>query len=433
MSEHVRALLDRAAEGPIGDPPVAALVDRAARRQRMRRSAIVVVSAGLTAAVIVAIIGLVGHGQTVNNRPVLPSPAQPPGATVSQLVHGTWHAIPEPPTPLCQTGSVAISTGPAVLAVNTWDKGICQGAAEVYSPRTNRWRELDRPPVAVRGYPSMARADSSVMLAADPTNTAALLDLRTGHWQLLSPPPVSVVGAMVVASGTTFFFVGGGPDHDQVASYDGHAWSVRPALPHQGSQVVNVAGYADHGALWAAVTDEQQHGHSFSARLQILRLGSGGWVVQPKPVGIPLIPTSVQALGGSELVVGINCPSYASCPAVVEDLALVRLADGSGQSIPAPYQLHRRLHFFLQTAVAAGQTIVGINGSAEHGFRPIVHPGAALVYDSTHHKWRLTPRSPWVKFSYGIVWTKHGLVELGSPEPHCHCSRGGAWLEPASR
>lgn len=403
--------------------------------RRLRQGAGAGIGAALLAVVIAASVLVATRGSAASGRHTgSPTPAQ--------IAHGTWHTVPEPSEPLCQTGSAAISIGRSALAINTWGKGKCKAATEVFSPVTGAWQVLPPPPAALRGYPSVARSGSTLAVVAG--DRAALLNLASRTWQLLPPAPASLVDKTVVPDGHAFLFFGGYESPGQVPEYDGGRWRLLPALPHGHAQLVDVSGYAQARHVWAFASTEVQHVHrshdphhpdaiesTTSVRPRVLTLGSSGWSMRHRSSQMPLTVTKMDHLDGAVLAAGTNCASGFGCPASGIQLATVRPGTFLGHSLPSPSYMGSRVSYFLSDAVSTGRVVIGINGSADHGHHRDVHPGTALVFDPAQHHWLTTPPSPEVRFSYGNVWTSAGLVELGSPPSRCGCRRGGAWLEPA--
>ena len=309
----VRDLLDRAAEGPVGPPPIAELVGRGARRRRTWQAASVGVTAAVTAVVIVIVVGIAGRSTPVPGH--RPTPGQHSigpvgrGPTASQIAHGTWQNLPVPPIKSCGFQSVT-STGNLVILVVSQGSPSCPNAAAAYDPRTNVWTKLSPPPASLRGD----LTSSQDIFVSRTTRAAAVLNPRSGTWRSLPAVPASGSLATLVVGTSQPILIGTGPRHDQVFAFDGTTWASRPALPHPGTDIVALSAYSEGETQWALASEEHATPDGFAGGLTVLRFSAQGWTKRPDLPDQPLVVQSVELMRTGQLLLGNNCLPNASCP-----------------------------------------------------------------------------------------------------------------------
>src|SRR4051812_45710198 len=158
LGPRVAALLDRAADGEIGDAPVNDIVRRGSRRRRMR-TAVLTTSAAVATAAVVSTVALMTTSSGGDHSPARPGPtattSRPPlppttGIAATAVAHGRWTNIAPAPIKLCAQTSVAW-TGSVIVVVSLNDAVDCASAAAAYDPRRDRWHRLDAPPPGIGG------------------------------------------------------------------------------------------------------------------------------------------------------------------------------------------------------------------------------------------------------------------------------------------
>lgn len=108
---------------------------------------------------------------------------------------GTWRSIPPAPIPESTDTSVAAATNTGVVVV----RGT---ATAVWDPASNSWRVLSNAPSRVTNL--VGSGDLAVSASA-----GAVLNVRTGEWQLLPPPPVILDRPTTVWTGREVVMLGG--------------------------------------------------------------------------------------------------------------------------------------------------------------------------------------------------------------------------------
>jgi hypothetical protein len=425
----VRDLLDRAAEGPVGLPPIAELVGRGARRRRTWQAASVGVTAAVTAVVIVIVAGIAGRSTPVPGH--RPTPGQHSigpvgrGPTASQIAHGTWQNLPVPPIKSCGFQSVT-STGNLVILVVSQGSPSCPNAAAAYDSRTNVWTKLSPPPASLRGD----LTSSQDIFVSRTTRAVAVLNPRSGTWRSLPAVPASGSLATLVSGTTKPILIGAGPQHDQVFAFDGTTWASRPALPHPGTDIVALSAYSEGETQWAFASEVRTTRDGSEGGLSVLRLGAGGWVREPILHDQPLVVQSVEPFRDGQFVIGDNCLPDASCPQGTPLLGISYLDRKALQPIK-----ESPLMMALTDAVSTGNTIIGLDTDAEvsggEPNQPSIRPIASAVYDVATGHWLRGPHAVEVDNISGMAWTPRGLVVLGDPLEKCVCSLGGLVLRPA--
>ncbi len=91
----------------------------------------------------------------------------------------------------------------------------------------------------------------------------------------------------------------------------------------------------------------------------------------------------------------------------------------------------------MASALVTGRVISGIQGGEGFGgqdFGPDAE-GAVAAYDPASRTWYPAPRLRHLTRLYDDVWTRQGLIIIGTFAPSCHCDAspvGLAILRPAS-
>lgn len=425
----VRDLLDRAAEGPVGPPPIAELVGRGARRRRTWQAASVGVTAAATAVVIVIVVGIAGRSTPAPGH--RPTPGQHSigsvgrGPTASKIARGTWQNLPVPPIKSCGSQSVT-STGNLVILVVSQGSPSCPNAAAAYDSRTNVWAKLSPPPASLRGD----LTSSQDIFVSRTTRAVAVLNPRSGTWRSLPAVPASGSLATLVSGTTQPILIGAGPQHDQVFAFDGTTWASRPALPHPGTDIVALSAYSEGETQWALVSEEHATPDGFAGGLTVWQLSAQGWTKRPDLPDQPLVVQSVEPMRAGQFLLGNNCLPNASCPQGTPLLGLADLDRGELQPIK-----ESPLMMALTDAVSTGNTIIGLDTDAEvsggEPNQPSIRPIASAVYDIATGRWLRGPHAVQINNISGMAWTPRGLVVLGDPLEKCDCSLGGLILRPA--
>lgn len=423
-SSDMRELLDRAADGPIGPAPIAELVGRGARRRRSWQATGIGLSAAVTAAVIIAVVGIVSESAPASHHRPRPYGTTAIGATAAQIAEGSWAEVPAPPIKPCGARSVT-SNGNRVILVVSEGAPRCPSAAAAYDASTNRWAKLASPPAGLRGQ--LTSSDNIYVSRA--TGASAVLNPDTGSWRTLPVVPASGSLAVLVTGTSQPTLIGAGSQHDQTFSLAGDHWIQRPALPHPGSDIVALGAYSDGETQWAFVSGEQATRDGFKAGLVSFRLGATRWIRQPDLPNRPLAVRSVGTMTGEQIVIGSNCLPNLLCPSSGLQLGLANLDQGDLVDIP-----ESPLHIALTAAVPAGNSVIGLDTDAaiESGgpTHPPIRPLASAVYDVASRRWLSGPVAAQVNKISGIAWTPAGLVVLGDPAMKCHCQLGGLILRP---
>jgi hypothetical protein len=448
MSEPSRdlyAVLDRAAAGPISNPPVEEMLRRGRRRRRARRSAGVVLSAALTAVVVVVAFTVVGGGsptprpqQRHSQSPV----ASPSGASARQIAAGSWHTIPQPPFKDC--GASLLSTGADALLLAGETGNGCQPGAALFDPQTDAWRKLATPPRALWSDYWQATWDGPAAVVLSASGAVAEFSVSTNRWTILPAAPVSLANGVLAAGSGRIVVAVLGTSRAAVASFDGTAWRTLPPLPllppgarapafsnGPGPLSATPALWVDGRAIWAFDVASIRNRSGFRISHHLQRLGPDGWTDEPVAKPLPLDVDSITRFGRRLLVLGGDCPPGVGCP---EDGPILTLANRdftTARTLP-----QSALGFDgLGTALPAGQAIVGIDDDTSGGGPDsIVKRGAVVAFDPKTSRWYTAPRPPRIGFFGVDAWTSSGLVELGRVSRGCHCSRsetGGLLLRPA--
>lgn len=456
------ALLDRAADGDVADPPVADLLHRGARARARRRLAAaggVAAVAAATAGILVATLVLPSGSRAPAPRPAQPQPrpttALPAGPTATQWAHGSWHDIAKAPINTCSAADAAWGGGYLmVVAQNCEQLGVTVGTtAALYDPRHDEWTKLPAPAltwpvdvvwtgrewVAVSLYRGPG-ADSGQVRAATwdirPGRSTVITD--TG-WHNLSPidelPPLFTEASVAAAAGNVVV-AGLGPDGDLAYRLTDAGWEPLPRLPHEPRHTLPAVAVGSlDGTVYAIVTDQitrhRGNGVSISTRdeVRMLRLDGERWreVDLPRGGDLPAVANRVAQFGDHLLVVGSYCPPFASCPASGAAMALVD-ADGRARTME-----DNPLSLAATDAVAAGRALVSYDAYTRFSGAGGVRPGDSAVWDPDKGRWRRGPSSVPVNDVATIASTPYGVVVLGRPATKCGCDPAGLILRPARR
>ena len=456
----VVALLDRAADGDVADPPVAELLHRGAKaraRRRFTAGAAVAAVAAATAGILIATLVLpAGSGGRPGRLGQPPAPAPtattlPGGPTAAQWAHGSWHSIATAPINTCSAADAAWGGGYLmVVAQNCEQIGVTTGAtAALYDPRHDAWTELPAPPliwpvqVAWTGRAWVAVSLSGAPRADTGQVHAATWDIRPGRrtvvtdtgWRALPPVddvPPQFPGAAVAAVGGDVLVAGLGPDGDHVYRLRGQSWQSLAPLPHAAKHTLPaVAVGALNGTLYTLVTDEVVHTSSdgyltsTSARSRLLRLAGRRWTETPRTDGLPALANRVEQFGDRLLVVGSGCPPFARCPA----FSGARM-DLVGQDGRTTALADNPLSLGATDAVAAGRAVVAYDASTRFSGAGGVRPGDTAVWDPDTGRWQRGPSSVAVRNVAATASTPYGVIVLGRP---ANGAPGGVILRPAGR
>lgn len=438
LDPRVTALLERAADGPVGDPAVEDIVRRGARRRRLRSTALTATAAVATAAVVSTVAIVATSSSDRRSQPARPGPsATTPGpistnglagVTAPELAHGTWTNIPAAPVKLCGQTSV-VWTGSVVVTITGEDTVTCASGAAAYDPKANRWHRLDAPPPGINGQLVLVSAGDRVVAVSQLRGTAAALDVASGRWQSLpslpSPAaqPLAGVVATGLAVGADVVVVGVGKAGDQAFRLPAgqNTWTELPRLPHPSDYtVVATAGYSAGGKTWVAMTTEKRHfnkrAHTLNVQTaySVLELQHDQWLDRGHD-GLPFLVNAAQALGPDALVVAGGCLPGMGCPYAPPLILLADFRGGSSQRI-AVSPLGGTTHEVFSTGAAV---LVYDASGEESGGGVNIRPGATAVYDVKARRWLKAPHSARVENIAGEVWTSYGFVVLGQLRIQC--------------
>jgi hypothetical protein len=416
----IYAILDQAASGEVGEPPVGAVVKAGRARLRRTRVAQVVTAAVTVVAVVVGAIALASYLPARHS----PQPATPVigGPSAQRLAHGQWEVV----APVAEFGGPAPQTVPGHDSWNpspgaVWDgTGLVflgpkapTGALEALSfdPRRNVWTTLPTPPAAVGPNPFPVGAGNRLVLVSIDTGETASFSPATNRWTTLPRLPAKGVisltwtgtGILAIAvdptAGARHGFATYHPARAFMLGADG--WRRLPNLPRPASGSVYEAPAAVYdGAVYVLASSVVPHRSGVSSSdtgaVRLLRLGRRGWTVIPGTAGLPVSSLSLASLHGAILATGAACPETANCLAKVA--ALIRpwrtadvtvLRPPGGTSI-ADYE------------VTGGAATVAVNASSY------------WLYDVAASRWIRGPVRPFTRLNAGAFWTPYGVVSNGA-------------------
>jgi hypothetical protein len=216
-------------------PSIDAIERRAARRLRLRRTALGAVVALSIPAVFGALRVASPESQhrveTVVGVPdtVAPTDSLPPAAgtspqstpadgTVPGLQPGgRWTTLPSPASVAYPGASPGVWTGSQVIVWTLGLDGDSLTAGAVYDPTAGRWGPISSAPLSPRYRASATWTDAGLVVwggsdpGGQPLQDGALYDPELDRWTLLPPPPAgsAMAGASAVWTGTEVLFAGG--------------------------------------------------------------------------------------------------------------------------------------------------------------------------------------------------------------------------------
>jgi hypothetical protein len=410
----IYAVLDQAAAGAVGEPPIGAVMAAGRTRLRRRHIAQVATAAVATVVVVVGALALVTHSSAT--KTAVPAGV---GPSTQQLVHGQWEVV-APMTPFGAGGS-GVDTGPDPGSVTVWDgRGLVwfgpsstgSGALELLSldPQLNRLTTLPAPPAAISGGLATLGGDDQLVLVSRLTGAAAMYRPSTNRWTMLPTLPAKDVisltqmGSEIVAVTVDYKKLGPHqldtyhPAHVYSLGPDG--WSRLPDLPRPpaSSSVSEAPGAMYGGAFYLMTASVQAAGdraQSPPGSSELLRLGHGGWTTVPGIAGLPKSNFTMHPMEGAILVTGASCTENDDCIPKVSALirpgrtARVTVLTPPGGKAVADY------------SVTGGRSTVAVN-SAKY-----------WLYDLNTEKWTRGPVRPYTAFNAGAFWTPYGVVSNG--------------------
>jgi hypothetical protein len=427
----IHALLDLAAAGAVGEPPIGELMAAGRTRARRRRAAELATVAVTVVIVVLGVLAAVtrgsGHGAT---RPAH-SLTFVPGPSADRLANGSWEVV----APVAAFGGTAVGSnqddpGPGGGAV--WDgSGIVYagpspqtGLLELlsYDPQANQWTILPAPPEQVGPDPAMFGGHDQLALVSRQTGATVSWQPSAKRWTTLPTLPAKdVISLTWTGSRILAVTVGYTPLHGhQVDTFHpAHAftlgpqrWDQLPDLPRPATgSIVEAAGGLYNGTVYLMTASVLLHGPALHApdigAMRLLRLGPRGWSSVPGTAGLPKSNFTVNTLNGAILVSGSACTSDTNCLAKVA--ALIRPGATAGVTVLHPPSGTSAADF----EVTGGGSTVAVSGTSY------------WLYDLTTAKWLKGPQRPATRFNAGASWTPYGVVSNGallrpSPAPSGH-------------
>jgi hypothetical protein len=432
----VRALLSRVADempgGPVAVPP--ALLTPS---HRPRRRLVVLVTGFAVVLVAAAVpIALRPWSPPANRGEPHPLPSlvlpRPTGsATASELVRGTWSALP--PAPIeGRSDAATVWTGRQMLV---WggrpDDGPYLDDGAAYDPAQRRWQKMPPSPLGPRSNAASVWTGKAMFVWGGSNDGAdaddgALYDPQASTWRKVAPAPLGPrADAVALWTGSEVLVLGGhhGNDSTEVfldgAAYDPttDTWQSLPSIPFARLQDAELLTFALTPVgldVWLFSGHTEQVGQNTSETtkgIDAYRLDatSGRWTkVDPgelDSIGTPLWT-------GDEVIFPASAPFYPfglPVPAPFNLHGLVLDAGGTWHSMT-----HGPVDDLRGRSVWTGAALLTFDtGTYTSGPDGEMLPGAAAAWDPATDSWLRLPGAP----AFGAdsaVWTGAELIEWGA-------------------
>lgn len=419
----IYAVLDQAAAGAVGEPPIGVVMAAGRARLRRRRAAQIATAAVAVAAVVLGAFALANYSSAAHSPRPAKTPPQPvSGPSAERLTRGRWVAV----APVAEFGRQSAQSGrghddwdPSPGAV--WDgTGLVlvgpkapTGALEAisYDPRANRWLTLPTPPAAVGPNPFLVGGNDQLVLVSIDSGAAASWSPASNRWTTLPALPAKGVISLTW-TGSRILAIAVDPNagarHGFASYHAAHAftlgpegWHQLPDLPRPATGSVYEAPAAVyHGSVYVLAASVVRRGSASSSdagSTQLLRLDSGGWTKVPGTAGLPVSNLSLHSMDGAILATGASCPDTVNCIAKVA--ALLRPGRTAGVTVLRPPGSTSVADY----EVTGGDATVAVNARSY------------WLYDVTTARWIKGPDRPFfpTALDAGAYWTPYGVVSNG--------------------